>query len=119
MMRNRIAQLAAAACAGLVVFPAHAGLTCYDSASYSPNFVSAVQETLSKQGFEAGRADGKWGRKTERAVEAYQRSKRLLPTGQINAPTLRALFGPNASAESYGLRPNRSLPSSVFKDECH
>lgn len=115
----RIAGLTALAYVGFAGLSlAHAGITCYDKASYSSNFVSAVQQTLSKQGFDPGAADGKWGRKTEGALQAYQRSKLLRDTGQIDPATLRALFGPGVAAETYGLVPNRSLPAEVFKQEC-
>lgn len=118
-MRIEIVGLATSACIGLAAIPqAYAGITCYDRASYSSNFVSAVQQTLSKQGFDPGPADGKWGRQTGRALEAYQRSKGLPGTGEITPASLRALFGESASAEDYGLTRNRGMPSEVFKHEC-
>lgn len=118
-MRIEIVVLVTSVCISLAAMTrAHAGITCYDRASYAPQFVSAVQQTLSKQGFSAGPADGKWGRKTERALEAYQRSKGLPATGEITPESLRALFGQSASSEDYGLTQNRSMPSEVFKHEC-
>lgn len=101
-----------------VLSDAHAGISCYDKSSYSSNFVSAVQETLAKAGFHPGPVDGRWGARTARALDAFQKYKRLPDTGDINPPTLRALFGANASAEAYGLTPNPALPTAVFKEEC-
>ena len=105
----------AAICA---VSPAHAGVTCYDPSSYSFNFVSAVQETLAKARFDPGPADGRWGPKTRKALSSYQASKGLAATGEVDASTLRALFGPDVSADAYGLAPNRHLPATEFKEKC-
>ena len=121
MIRNRIA---ASVCAisvslGLALSPeARAGVFCYDKSAYSSNFVSAVQESLAREGFDPGPVDGKWGAKTERALTGYQRSKGLPATGGFNPGTLKSLFGPDASAEAYGLARNRSMPSEIFEEEC-
>lgn len=56
----------------------------------SPGVVAELQRALSSAGFEAGSADGNYGRQTANAVEAYQRSKGLA-TGQLTIETLRAL----------------------------
>jgi len=118
MKRIRFFALALGCATACAVPAVHAGLTCYDASSYSSNFVSAVQETLAKARFNPGPADGRWGVKTKNALKSYQASKRLEPTGNIDASTLRALFGPDVSPEAYGLTPNRHVPAAEFKEKC-
>jgi hypothetical protein len=106
-------------CTILIAAPAaHGGVSCYSKSSYSTNLIVAVQETLAKEGFAPGGADGKWGPKTTRALEAFQRQKHLPVTADLNASTMRALFGPSASAEQYGLIANPDLPPSIFATDC-
>ena len=55
------------------------------------DLVREAQERLIALGFLQDRADGVFGRKTERAVSLFQRANRLTPDGRIDGPTLRAL----------------------------
>lgn len=119
MKLNRIAtSVSAALVIGLVASDLRAGVTCYDMSSYAPNFISAVQDVLIKARFNPGPADGRWGPKTRSALEAYQRARHLPSTGDIDASTLRALFGPEASAEKYGLSRNDMLPAELYSKHC-
>lgn len=101
--------------AALPVSSAHAGLRCYD---LSKNLILAVQEVLLDQGFEPGPVDGILGPKTTQAVAAYQQSKGLDVTYDLNGSTLRLIFGPAFRPEAYSLEPNPDLPPDLFEEEC-
>ena len=105
----------------LVQFPipeAVAGIRCYARDSYSKNFIIAVQETLKANGIDPGPVDGLWGSKTERGIAAFQRSKELDLTHDLDGPTLRALFGEGFDPKSYGLVPNDLMPAGIFEQHC-
>lgn len=53
--------------------------------------VEKAQRLLNALGFDAGKADGVLGPRTHRAIEAYQRSHNLPPTGELDEVTLSAL----------------------------
>jgi len=121
MRMNRSTAMAwciAACVASAGSLEAEAGLSCFSSSSLAPNFVTAVQETLTKAGFSPGPADGAWGPKTAQALAAFQRAKRLQQTEALDGASLRALFGESATAEKYGLLPNPYLPAQIFAKEC-
>jgi hypothetical protein len=59
--------------------------------SMSRGNVKQVQQALDKDGFKAGRADGRWGRETASAVKQFQQSKQLQPTGQLTEQTVADL----------------------------
>lgn len=50
-----------------------------------------VQQALDKDGFKAGRADGRWGHETQNAVKQFQQSKQLRATGQLDQQTVADL----------------------------
>ncbi len=53
--------------------------------------VAALQSRLSELGFDAGRPDGLFGPRTERALKEFQRDYGLRPDGVCGPSTLRAL----------------------------
>ncbi len=53
--------------------------------------VAALQTRLDELGFSPGPADGDYGRRTETAVRVFQELNELRPTGEADAPTMRAL----------------------------
>ena len=53
--------------------------------------IRQVQAALDKNGFKAGRPDGVWGMNTQIALQNFQTSKGMAPSGQIDPPTLTAL----------------------------
>jgi peptidoglycan hydrolase-like protein with peptidoglycan-binding domain len=61
------------------------------SPGLSPNMISQVQTTLQQQGLYKGTIDGVWGPQTQSAVQSFQQSHALRPTGELNSPTLAAL----------------------------
>jgi surface antigen len=81
----------------------------------SPDTVIKGQQKLRDQGFYVrDNIDGKWGPKTSTAVQTYQRSKGLQPTGQLDPATLAALdlapAAPPAAPVAQNTAPN---PPSV------
>jgi peptidoglycan hydrolase-like protein with peptidoglycan-binding domain len=62
-----------------------------DTQSLSRGEIKQVQQALDKDGFKAGRADGRWGRETENAVKQFQESKQLQATGQLDRQTVADL----------------------------
>jgi peptidoglycan hydrolase-like protein with peptidoglycan-binding domain len=102
----------------MVLSPALAGVQCYSRDSYSSNFINAVQKELKAQGFYRGTMDGRWGPKTEDALEGFKSARDLTGTLSVDAGTLRALFGPEADAGSYGLTPNPRLSPDFFATHC-
>jgi peptidoglycan hydrolase-like protein with peptidoglycan-binding domain len=50
-----------------------------------------VQRALDKSGFNAGKADGRWGPKTTDAVKQFQQSKQIQPSGQLDQQTVADL----------------------------
>jgi peptidoglycan hydrolase-like protein with peptidoglycan-binding domain len=61
------------------------------SQSLSRSDVRQVQQALDKDGFKAGRTDGRWGNKTENALKQFQQSKQIQATGQLNEQTVADL----------------------------
>jgi uncharacterized protein (TIGR02594 family) len=61
--------------------------------SKSKATVEKIQHALARKGFDPGIIDGIWGRRTETAARAFQRSVGLLPDGVVGPKTWKALFG--------------------------
>lgn len=53
--------------------------------------VREAQQQLQRSGFYAGAIDGLWGPETQLAVERFQQSRGLEPTGRLNAATENAI----------------------------
>ena len=68
-----------------------------------PAVVRGVQRRLRQLGYYHGPADGVWGARTQEAMERFQRSRGLEPTGDLNPMTASAL----------GLDPNNLELSAV------
>ncbi len=62
--------------------------------------VAKAQRLLNSLSFDVGKADGVLGPRTRRALEAFQHSRNLPPTGELDAPTLNALGLAERSTES-------------------
>lgn len=65
-------------------------LSCTTAWAEDDNLAKA-QRLLGALGYDPGQADGVLGPRTQRAIEAYQRSYNLPATGVLDAPTLSAL----------------------------
>jgi hypothetical protein len=59
--------------------------------SLSRSDVRQIQQALNKDGFKAGRTDGRWGNETKNAVKQFQQSKQMKATGQLNEQTVADL----------------------------
>ena len=55
------------------------------------DFIKQVQESLHRQGFDAGPVNGDFGAKTQAALAQFQLSVLLPAGGQLDDPTLAAL----------------------------
>ncbi len=58
---------------------------------WSPGQVKEIQAALQRAGYSPGRADGKLGPKTIRAVELFQKKQKLRPDGIVGPATCRKL----------------------------
>jgi N-acetylmuramoyl-L-alanine amidase len=67
-----------------------------------PRVVRGVQQRLRQQGFYSGNPDGKWGPRTQDAMQRFQKSRGLEASGDLNPATATAL----------GLDPNNLATSS-------
>lgn len=56
-----------------------------------PSSVRQVQQALQSAGHDPGQMDGHWGPSTSEAVRAFQKKSGLVPTGNLNLETVRAL----------------------------
>ncbi|MBZ9819536.1 peptidoglycan-binding protein [Mesorhizobium sp. CA4] len=54
--------------------------------------VKNIQLILNKNGYDAGGADGVMGGKTKNAIMAFQTDNKMKPTGEIDAPLVKALL---------------------------
>ncbi|SFN81550.1 localization factor PodJL [Mesorhizobium sp. NFR06] len=54
--------------------------------------VKNIQLILNKNGYDAGGADGVMGGKTKTAIMAFQTDNKMKPTGEIDAPLVKALL---------------------------
>lgn len=69
--------------------------------SKSKENIQLIQHELARKGFDPGVIDGIWGRRTEKAVRAYQASAGLLPDGIVGPITWRSLFGNDAVDDQF------------------
>lgn len=75
--------------------PAHAQ-------SQPPEVIRQVQQRLNHRGIDVGTVDGRWSLVTVQGVKKFQEQQGMVPTGQLDQPTLSALGvqEPSASAGS-------------------
>jgi peptidoglycan hydrolase-like protein with peptidoglycan-binding domain len=93
MKRSNI-LLAFVATGALVAGPAFARQSRNETASMhiKSSTLMEAQKKLNQEGFDAGRADGRWGTKTAEAVKSFQEKNNLPPTGKLEyqiGPALR------------------------------
>jgi putative peptidoglycan binding protein len=84
------------------------------SNSLSPDGVREVQQALSKNGFRAGPADGRWGPKTSEALKQFQQSKNLQAAGQLDQQTLSELGVDASSLQPLNSATARHTASPAF-----
>lgn len=64
-----------------------------------------IQQALSDHGFDIGVVDGKWGKRSEKALQAFQKANGLTPSGAPELATLRKLL-----PQRFGLRSEMARP---------
>lgn len=77
-----------------LVGPLHGGIGELFQGVVKPTLpppLADVQLALREAGFDPGPIDGQRGRRTRRALKAFQSAKRLKPTGEVNRETWEAL----------------------------
>ena len=90
------------------------------SKSAFPPPLADVQRALQQAGFDPGPIDGQMGRRTRRALKAFQSANGLKPTGELNTQTWEALQRAGHSALD-GQAPERlassDMPEAVPPEE--
>jgi len=87
-------------------------------AGLSTDVIRQAQEKLSAAGHDVGRADGIIGSKTKQGLKAFQQSKGIEVTGQLDQRTLAELgIATTGAGATPGAVPERRVetPSSVSK----
>lgn len=65
--------------------------------------IRQVQQTLDKDGFHAGSADGLWGPETRNAIKKFQQSKDIRADGRLNRQTMADLgLNPSELSPKHG-----------------
>jgi hypothetical protein len=92
-MRRSNILLAFLASGALVAGPAFARQSRNETAPMhiKSSTLMEAQKKLNQEGFDAGRADGKWGTKTTEAVKSFQEKNNLPVTGKLDKQTLADL----------------------------
>ena len=92
MKRSNI-LLAFVAAGALVAGPAFAKQSRNETTPRHMNSSTLMeaQKKLNQEGFDAGRADGKWGTKTAEAVKSFQEKNNVPATGKLDEQTLADL----------------------------
>ena len=67
-----------------------------------------AQQKLNDEGYNAGRADGKWGTKTAEAVKSFQEKNKLPVTGKLDKQTLADLGIGESSTTGRSVSPKQS-----------
>jgi uncharacterized protein (TIGR02594 family) len=67
--------------------------------SKSKETIQLIQHELARKGFDPGVIDGIWGRRTERAVRAFQAANELLVDGIVGPVTWQKLFDGKLTAD--------------------
>ncbi|UCD81642.1 MAG: ankyrin repeat domain-containing protein [Desulfobacterales bacterium] len=85
-----------------------AGLWSVEKAESNDDTVYEAQKKLNELGYDAGKPDGIWGKKTVEAVKSFQRDDGLPETGQLDALTIYRLNAqeppaPMSLSEAVGL----------------
>jgi peptidoglycan hydrolase-like protein with peptidoglycan-binding domain len=72
--------------------------------SQPPELIRQVQQRLNSRGIAAGAVDGNWTLATQEGVKRFQAQQGMVPTGQLDPQTLKALGlqEPSSSAGGSG-----------------
>ena len=77
----------------------------------------SVQKVLSALGFDAGTADGVFGRRTRAAIRKWQTSRGGAPTGHLNAKTIRVLLAAGARRASAEQKQGRKVQAAPEENQ--
>jgi murein L,D-transpeptidase YcbB/YkuD len=97
---------------------ASAGLVC-QAYKYAPNVVMTAQRELNQHKMAKLKVDGVWGYRTQEALKRFQEYKGLKQTGDLDAETFHAMFGPNVLYEGVTVVQNpNNAPMDIYIREC-
>ncbi len=98
--------------ASIAVFAASV-LIAADQSSAEDGTPSAreIQQALVERGFDIGVVDGKWGKRSEKALQAFQNANGIEPSGTPEPTTLRKLL-----PQRFGLRAQMARPADKRMD---
>jgi peptidoglycan hydrolase-like protein with peptidoglycan-binding domain len=82
-----------------------------DPSQLSPQQIRQIQMTLNRKGFDADRADGKWGPQTQAALKNFQKKQHIEGAGQLDTRTLAAL-GVNENGQSWQGSPRQGAATT-------
>ena len=67
--------------------------------------IREAQKLLNERGLKAGATDGIYGKQTEAAIRNFQKSEKLVVTGKLDNPTLKALAQSVEKQKFFGISP--------------
>ena len=110
MKRSNI-LLAAVATGALIAGPAFAKSSRNETTptQVKSSTLKEAQQKLNDEGYNAGRADGKWGTKTVEAVKSFQEKNKLPVTGKLDKQTLADLGIGMPSTTGRSVSPKQKL----------
>jgi Putative peptidoglycan binding domain len=71
---------------------ADAGIICQETV-FNPNLVRAVQHKLREAKARTTGANGRWDNRMPADLRRFQQRRQLPPTGELDEPTFRTMFG--------------------------
>ena len=80
--------------------PVTAGVVCGETV-YNVNLIRAVQRKLRESTMSTLVVDGKWSHGTIKALEKYQQSHKMTPSGVLDEATFKAMFGSERKYEPF------------------
>jgi peptidoglycan hydrolase-like protein with peptidoglycan-binding domain len=102
-------------CAG----PGAAGLVCEET-TYNTNLIRAVQHRLRDAKISDVRIDGKWNERTIKALQKYQKARKITPSGELDQTTFKELFGSKQEYQPVAevVRNPHHAPADIYRRYC-
>lgn len=79
--------------------------------------VRRIQIMLTRQGYDAGEADGVVGSRTEQAIRAFERDNGLVETGRVSTSLARRLATPAPAPRSAPMSGDRTAPGETGRED--